>query len=151
MAYGIFWEAHLVSLLCADETYLKAEGLSFKNIKKVCAYDGGNYMRHAESILRSSIEKDFRRTFGDDVEEWKNVLLYHHVTKGKNIPLFLLVAEEDVEYRRESNKAFAKKMRSCDYKVTEIYVPGCNHGGIFYEKFFEIDIKKCIIDFYVKK
>lgn len=140
--------AHLVSLLCTDETYLKVEGLSFKNIKKVCAYDGGNYMRHAESILSSSIEKDFRRTFGDDVEGWNKVLPYHHITKGKNIPPFLLVAEDDVEYRRESNKAFAKKMRSCDYKVTEIYVPGCNHWSAFHENFFEEKIRQQVINFY---
>lgn len=142
--------AHLVSLLSTDESYLKAEGLSLKNIHRVCAYDGGNYMRHAESILNSNIENDFSKTFGNDVEGWKDVLPYYHITKGKDIPPFLLVAEEDMDYRIDSNKEFASKMKRNGYEVNELYIPDCNHGEIFYEKFFERNIKECIIDFYIK-
>lgn len=142
--------AHLVSLLSTDESYLKTEGLSLKNINRVCAYDGGNYMSHAESILYSTIENDFRKTFGNDWEGWKKVLPYHQISKGKNIPPFLLVAEKDVDYRIDSNKEFASKLKSNGYEVNELYIPGCNHGEIFYEKFFDRDVKEQIIDFYTK-
>lgn len=142
--------AHLVSLLSTDESYLKAEDLSLKNINRVCAYDGGNYMRHAESILYSTIENDFSKTFGNDVQGWKQILPYYHITKGKDIPPFLLVAEEDVDYRIDSNKEFASKLKSNGYEVNELYIPDCNHGEIFYEKFFERNIKERIINFYIK-
>lgn len=140
--------AHLVALLCTDESYLKSQNMTFANIKGVCSYDGGNYMYNAESIVGSYIEGSFKISFGSDVKEWKKALPYHFVEKNKNIPPFLLVAEQDVDYRRDSNIAFAKKLRDNGYVVEDIYIPECTHGTIFYNKMFETEIKEQIINFF---
>lgn len=140
--------AHIVSLLCTDETYLKQCDLDFNVIKGVCAYDGGNYMRQAETMIGSNVENSFRKVFGDGEDAWKEVLPYYHIVESKNIPPFLLIAERDGNVRQLSNQEFAQKLRDYGHNVEELYVSGldCNHIGIFTIKFFEADVQTTLFN-----
>lgn len=138
--------AHLVSLLCTDETYLNDCGLSFDDIKAVCAYDGGNYMRQLETVIGSEIENVFRYVFGDEEDKWVEILPYYQIKENTKLPPFIVIAENDNDSRRLSNKEFANKLRNCGHIVEELYVSSCDHIGVFTIKFFEEDIQRALIN-----
>jgi acetyl esterase/lipase len=83
--------AQLAALVCTDEKYLKAEGLSLAAIKGCVPVDGGTYdvpMQIANVDRRTA--DVFRRKFGDE-ENRKDLSAVTHVARGKGIPPFLVL------------------------------------------------------------
>src|SRR5947208_157471 len=83
--------AQLAALVCTDERYLKAEGLSFALIKGCVPVDGDTYdvpmqIRTVEK-RRADI---YRIKFGDEKMQ-KELSPVTHVARGKNIPPLLIL------------------------------------------------------------
>ena len=108
---------HLVALLATDETYLKAEGLSFKNIKGVIPISG----------VYEVPAKVLPLVFGTDPEVCKKASPTCNVKEG--LPPFLLVyADKDLKYcdkapRRRSTRRSRTKVatrRSARFQIAII-------------------------------
>jgi arylformamidase len=92
--------AQLAALLCTDERYLKAEGISFDALLGCVPVDGDTYdipaiIETAETRWRvhhlPPAKFGHRQKFGDDPEKFRDFSAVYHVEKGKGIPPFLLL------------------------------------------------------------
>jgi acetyl esterase/lipase len=96
--------ATLAALVCTDESYLKAEGLSFALIKGCVAVDG-----------RFAVGK------GQDV-----VSPATHVGKGKHLPPFLLLYVSE----QGQSPAFAKLLQAAGISAKAFHAEGKTHASI---------------------
>ncbi len=117
---------HLVSLLATDESYLKAEGLSAKDIKGVISISGiyrvDDFDLHlsakSESVDASADIRPFAMVFGDDPEVLKQASPIYHVHRG--LPPFLLMyGSLDYGPIKKTTKDFeaALEDKDCDVDV----------------------------------
>jgi acetyl esterase/lipase len=92
--------AQLAALICTDDRYLKAEGLSFAGILGCVPVDGDTFdvpaiIETAETRRRvhSLPQAKFghREKFGDDPAKHKDYSAVTHVAKDKGIPPFLIL------------------------------------------------------------
>jgi arylformamidase len=92
--------AQLAALVCTDDRYLKAEGLSLSIIKGCVPVDGDTYdipaiIETAETRRRvhglPQAKVGHREKFGITPEKHRDFSAVTHVAKGKGIPPFLLV------------------------------------------------------------
>src|SRR5438128_7884326 len=96
--------AQLAALLCTDDRYLKAEGLSLAVVKGCVPVDGDTYdvpaiIEVAETRLRvhglPMPKFGHRLKFGNDPEKHRDFSAVTHVAKGKGIPPFLILHVAD--------------------------------------------------------
>ena len=92
--------AQLAALLCTDEKYLNAEGVSFDVLKGCVPVDGDTYdvpaiIEVAETRWRvhgmPPQKFGHRAKFGDDPAKHRDFSAVNHVAKGKGIPPFLIL------------------------------------------------------------
>jgi acetyl esterase/lipase len=92
--------AQLAALLCTDERYLKAEGISLAIVKGCVPVDGDTFdvpaiIETAETRWRvhglSPAKFGHRQKFGDDPAKHRDFSAVTNVTKGKSIPPFLIL------------------------------------------------------------
>ena len=92
--------AQLAALLCTDERYLKAEGLSFDVLKGCVPVDGDTYdvpaiIEVAETRWRVHHQPPnkfgHREKFGNDPAKHRDFSAVYHVASGKGIPPFLVL------------------------------------------------------------
>ena len=92
--------AQLAALMCIDERYLKAEGVSFASLKGCVPVDGDTYdvpaiIETAETRRRvhgmSPIKFGHREKFGNDAAKHRDFSAVYHVEKDKGIPPFLIL------------------------------------------------------------
>lgn len=92
--------AQLAALVCVDERYLKAEGLSLAMIKGCVPVDGDTYdvpaiIETAETRRRvhglPQATFGHREKFGNDPVKHRDFSAVTHVAKGKDIPPFLIL------------------------------------------------------------
>lgn len=92
--------AQLAALVCTDERYLKAEGLSLAIIKGCVPVDGDTYdvpaiIATAEARWKAHglprAKFGHREKFGDDPEKHRDFSAVTHVTQDKGIPPFLIL------------------------------------------------------------
>jgi acetyl esterase/lipase len=115
---------HLVSLLTTDETYLKAEGLSARDIKGVVAISGVYDVEALDfkvKVKRRWFEfhtelRPFACVFGDDAEAAKEASPINHVRRG--LPPFLLIyGGLDYPPVRQTTKKFETALEEMDCEV----------------------------------
>ncbi len=96
--------AQLAALICIDDRYLKAEGLSLAIIKGCVPVDGDTYdvpaiIETAETRFRVHGQPmpkfGHRLKFGNDPALHRDYSAVTHVTKGKGIPPFLILHVAD--------------------------------------------------------
>ena len=96
--------AQLAALICTDDRYLKAEGLSLAIVKGCVPVDGDTYdvpaiIETAETRLRvhgmPMPKFGHRLKFGNDPEKHRDFSAVTHVAKGKGIPPFLILHVAD--------------------------------------------------------
>ena len=96
--------AQLAALICIDDRYLKAEGLSLAIIKGCVPVDGDTYdvpaiIETAETRLRvhgmPMPKFGHRLKFGNDPAKHRDYSAITHVAKGKGIPPFLILHVAD--------------------------------------------------------
>jgi len=92
--------AQLAALICTDDRYLKAEGLSLAIIKGCVPVDGDTYdvpaiIETAEARWRAHglprAKYGHREKFGNDPEKHRDFSAVTHVAKDKGIPPFLIL------------------------------------------------------------
>jgi acetyl esterase/lipase len=92
--------AQLAALVCTDDRYLKAEGLSLAVIKGCVPVDGDTYdvpaiIETAETRRRAhglpQAKFGHREKFGNDPAKHKDFSAVTHVARGKGIPPFLIL------------------------------------------------------------
>ena len=92
--------AQLAALICTDDRYLKAEGLSLDIIKGCVPVDGDTYdvpaiIETAETRRRvhglPQAKFGHREKFGNDPAKHRDFSAVTHVAKGKGIPPFLIL------------------------------------------------------------
>lgn len=92
--------AQLAALLCTDDRYLKAEGVSFDCLKGCVPVDGDTYdvpaiIETAETRRRVHGQPQptygHREKFGNDPAKHTDFSAVTHVAKGKGIPPFLIL------------------------------------------------------------
>jgi arylformamidase len=92
--------AQLAALICTDERYLKAEGLSLAIIKGCVPVDGDTYdvpaiIETAETRRRvhgqPQAKFGHREKFGDDPAKHRDFSAVAHVAGGKGVPPFLIL------------------------------------------------------------
>ena len=96
--------AQLAALVCTDDRYLKAEGLSLAIIKGCVPVDGDTYdvpaiIETAETRRRvhglPQAKFGHREKFGNDPAKHRDFSAVTHVAKGKGIPPFLILHVAD--------------------------------------------------------
>jgi arylformamidase len=92
--------AQLAALICTDDRYLKAEGLSLAITKGCVPVDGDTYdvpamIETAETRRRvhgqPQAKYGHREKFGNDPAKHRDLSAVSHVTKDKGIPPFLIL------------------------------------------------------------
>jgi acetyl esterase/lipase len=91
--------AQLAALVCTDDRYLKAEGLSFAILKGCVPVDGDTYdvpaiIETAEARKRAHgqpLKFGHREKFGNDPAKHRDFSAVTHVSRDKGIPPFLIV------------------------------------------------------------
>ena len=92
--------AQLAALICTDDRYLKAEGLSFSILKGCVPVDGDTYdvpaiIETAETRRRVHHQPQakfgHREKFGNDPAKHVDFSAVTHITKDKGIPPFLIL------------------------------------------------------------
>lgn len=96
--------AQLAALICTDDKYLKAEGVSFDVLEGCIPVDGDTYdipaiieLAETRWRLHGTPPHEFghRKKFGDDPALHRDFSPVHHVAKDKGIPPFLILHVAD--------------------------------------------------------
>jgi acetyl esterase/lipase len=96
--------AQLAALLCTDDRYLKAEGLSLAIVKGCVPVDGDTYdvpaiIETAETRRRvhgqPQVKFGHREKFGNDPAKQRDFSAVTHAAKDKGIPPFLILYVAD--------------------------------------------------------
>lgn len=119
--------AHLVSLLGTDESYLRAVGLSFADIKGIVSLDTQAYdMYVLMRNLAPGQGEVYRNAFGDDPEFWKQMSPKWHVEAGKGIPPFFIVYTSEKESRAYFSKQFFNALQEAG--VPAVLLPALEYA-----------------------
>jgi acetyl esterase/lipase len=131
--------AQLVSLLATNHEFLRKENLDISVIKGVIALDGGAYMADLDLLLSDDeaftdsyyidIKYAYLNAFGLDSTIHIDACPLYHITKGKNIPPFLLIYS-DIEYRRRPNEKLYQKLIEENCQATQLMATGYDHSKI---------------------
>jgi acetyl esterase/lipase len=124
--------AQLVALVCTDESYLKAEGLSLDAIKGCVPIDGGTYYPPLEIDTAEPRTADSFRLKFPDGKSQRALSSVLHVAPGKGIPPFLIlyVADEPRSGTRLQSEILAEALRESDIPVKVIGAVGKKHVTI---------------------
>jgi acetyl esterase/lipase len=149
---------HLAALLATDEQYLKAEGLSLKDVRGVVAVSG--VYRIPDKVeflwtagdggLGAKVEfktNPFDLVFGKDPKGRETASPVCHVCPGLP-PFLVLCAAQDLPMLPEMADEFAKalKARKCDVKLLK--VEGRNHNNIAFRATEPDDpVARAMLDF----
>jgi arylformamidase len=123
--------AHLAALVCTDDRYLKAEGLSLSIIKCCLPVDVGFY--DVPKLVKDSgaAPPDALKTFfGDTEQSQRDLSPVTHVAKGKNIPPFLILYVADRADTKAQSQWLAEKLQAADVAAKAVAAEGKNHGTI---------------------
>jgi arylformamidase len=123
--------AHLAALVCTDDRYLKAEGLSLSIIKgcvpiDVSAYDIPKRLKDGGTVKPATLKE----LFGDTEEAQRDVSPAAHAAKGKNISSFLILHVADRPDTKAQSEWFADKLKEAGVSATVVAAEGKTHGTI---------------------
>lgn len=123
--------AHLAALVCTDDRYLKAEGLSLSVLKgcvpvDVSVYDIPRRLKDGGSVANDV----FTKVFGEKEEGQRELSPVTHVAKDKNIPAFLILHVADRAETKSQSNWFAEKLKDAGVPAKVVAAEGTNHGTI---------------------
>jgi acetyl esterase/lipase len=129
---------HLVSLLCTDESYLKAEGLTSKAICGVISMSGVYLL--PDGLMPS--------VFGTDPEARKQAAPISHVHKGLP-PFLILYADKDLTgCDKEPAEKFCKALKDQGDEVEAIELTGSHHVKVMLDAATpDTTVSRAILDF----
>lgn len=123
--------AHLAALVCTDDRYLKAEGLSLAIIKgcvpiDVSVYDISKRLKDGGSVSPET----FKAVFGETEESHRDLSPTAHVAKGKHIPSFLILHVADRADTKAQSDWLAGKLTNAGVSAKVVAAEGKTHGTI---------------------
>ncbi len=123
--------AHLAALVCADDRYLNAEGLSLTVIKgcvpiDVSVYDIPKRLKDGGSVPPET----FQAIFGKAEDVQRDLSPVAHVAKGKHIPPFLILHVADRSDTKAQSAWLASKLTQADVSARVVAAEGKTHGTI---------------------
>lgn len=131
--------AQLAALICTDDRYLKAEGLSLGIIKGCVPVDGDTYdvpaiIETAETRRRvhgqPQAKFGHREKFGNDPKKHIDYSAVTHVAKDKNIPPFLILHVADHPDNAAQAQRLGAVLKDADIPVTVFGAKETNHTRI---------------------
>lgn len=131
--------AQLAALICTDERYLKAEGLSLAIIKGCVPVDGDTYdvpaiIETAETRRRvhgqPQAKYGHREKFGNDPAKHRDLSAVTHVAKGKGIPPFLILHVAEHPDTSAQAQRLASVLKSAEVPVKVFGARESNHNKI---------------------
>ncbi len=133
---------HLVSLLATDESYLKAEKRSIKDIKGVISISG------VYTIPPIGLAK----VFGTDNDVLKKASPLYQVT-AKRPPFCVIYADKDLPLLDLNAEQMCKKLKECDCEVDSLKVEKRDHISIIVDLAMHTDdpAHKTILEFIKKQ
>ena len=122
--------AQLAALVCADDRYLKAEGLSPSILKGCVPVDGDTYDVPMQiATVEERRAKSYRQKFGDG-ESQKVLSPVTHVARGKSIPPFLILHVADHPETKGQSQRLVKTLREAGVAAWAFPAEGKDHGTI---------------------
>jgi acetyl esterase/lipase len=123
--------AHLAALVCTDDRYLKAEGLSLSIIKgcvpvDVSVYDIPKRLKDSGSGPSAT----FKAVFGESEEAHRDLSPVTHIAKRKNIPAFLILHVADRRETKVQSHWLADKLKDAGVPAQVVAAEGTTHGTI---------------------
>ncbi len=131
--------AQLAALICTDDRYLKAEGLSLKMVKGCVPVDGDTYdipaiIETAETRRRvhgqPQAKFGHREKFGHTPEKHKDFSAVTHVVKDKGIPPFLILHVADHPDNAAQAQRLGAVLKEADIPVRVFGAQETNHTRI---------------------
>ena len=131
--------AQLAALICTDDRYLKAEGLSLKIIKGCVPVDGDTFdipaiIETAETRRRVHKQPQakfgHREKFGNTVEKHVDFSAVTHVAKGKGIPPFMILYVSSHPDTSAQAERLASVLKENDVPVTLVGVRETTHSKL---------------------
>ncbi len=124
--------AHLAALVCTDDRYLKAEGLSLSIIKGCVPVDVSVYdiPKRISEGGGTTPPETFTKVFGASEETYKELSPVIHVAKDKNIPPFLILHVADRPETKAQSHWLAKKLKAAQVWAKVVAAEGKTHGTI---------------------
>jgi arylformamidase len=131
--------AQLAALICTDDRYLKAEGLSLAIIKGCVPVDGDTYdipaiIETAETRRRvhgqPQAKFGHREKFGNDPEKHRDFSAVTHVARDKGIPPFLILYVSDHPDNNAQAQRLGAVLKEANIPVTVFGAEGTNHTRI---------------------
>lgn len=123
--------AHLAALICTDDRYLKAAGVSFASLRgcvpiDVSAYDLPKRLKDGGSVAPETYTAIFGRT---DAEHREFSPVYH-IAKDKHIPPFLILHVASRDDTKAQAHWLAAKLQEAGIGATVVAGEGKTHGTI---------------------
>jgi acetyl esterase/lipase len=131
--------AQLAALICTDDRYLRAEGLTLAPIKGCVAVDGDTYdvpaiIETAETRLRVHAmpmpKFGHRIKFGVDPAKHRDYSAVTHVAKGKGIPPFLILHVADHPDTSAQAQRFAAVLKEAGIPTKVFAARETNHSKL---------------------
>ncbi len=124
--------AHLAALVCTDDRYLTAEGLSLSIIKGCVPVDVSVYdiPKRISEGGGTTPPETFTKVFGASEESYKDLSPVTHVAKGKNIPPFLILHVADRPETKAQSHWLADKLKAANVWAKVVAAEGKTHGTI---------------------
>jgi acetyl esterase/lipase len=131
--------AQLATLICTDDRYLKAEGVSFASLIGCVPVDGDTYdipaiIETAETRLRvhgmPMPKYGHRLKFGNDPAKHVDFSAVTHLAKRKSIPPFLIVHVADHPDNSIQAKRLEAALKAAEIPVTVFGGKETNHSKI---------------------
>jgi acetyl esterase/lipase len=119
--------AQLAALVCTDDRYLRAEGLSLALVKGCVPVDGDSYDVPMQiQAVEEKRAKSYRMTFGDEQSQ-KDLSAVTHVAKGKHIPPFLILHVADHPETKAQSHRLVKALQAAGISARAFPAEGKNH------------------------
>ena len=131
--------AQLAALICADDRYLKAEGLSLAITKGCVPVDGVTYdvpaiIETAETRRRvhglPQAKFGHREKFGNDPAKHRDFSAVTHVARDKGIPPFLILFVADHPDTSAQAQRLGNVLKDAGVAVTLFGAKETNHGKL---------------------
>jgi len=123
--------AHLAALVCTDDRYLKAEGLSLANVTgcvpvDTAVYDVPNQVKSIGPLRKTT----YTAVFGEDEKSQQKLSPIAYVAEGKGIPSFLILHVAGRADSTARSRAFADALKQVGVRAKVFAAEGKNHGTI---------------------
>jgi acetyl esterase/lipase len=119
--------AQLAALVCTDDSYLKAEKLSFAIIKGCVPVDGDTYDVPMQiEMIGEKRGAGYAKKFGNLASQ-KDLSPVTHVARGKHIPPFLILHVADHRETRAQSQRLVKALQEAGVSAKAYPAEGTNH------------------------